>query len=166
LPNIIFDTTFADLDDLNTYVPKLLELGYSSKNINITWILTNYEIAIKNNKSRARVVPDDILLKTHKGAAKTIFELIKTDIAPKGVDGGVYVVLNNPQNTMYIVDPKTGEHYKDVKGHKVVGNFMYITLKKPGGAFTTDAEIKKTLFTWIKDNVPPESIDTSELDKL
>jgi hypothetical protein len=26
--------------------------------------------------------------------------------------------------------------------------------------------VKKQLLTWIKDNVPPGSVDTSELDKL
>lgn len=165
LPNIIFDTTFADLDDLNTYVPKLLNAGYKSKDIHITWILTNYEIAIKNNKSRARVVPDDILLKTHRGAAKTIFSLVKTGL-PREVDGGMYVILNNPENTMFIVDPKTGEHYKDIKGRKVVGNFLYLTMKKPGKTITNDTNVKKQLYAWIKSNVPADALDTKDLDDL
>lgn len=165
LPNILFDSTFADLDDVTGYVPKLLEAGYNSNDIHITWVLTNYEIAIKNNKTRARVVPDDILLKTHKGAAQTILGLVKAEF-PKNVDGGFYVVLNNPENTMFIVNPKTGEHYKDIKGNKVVGHFMYLTLKKPGGSITNDAEIKKQLYAWIKANVPPDSLNTKDLDDL
>lgn len=165
LPNILIDSTFADMDDMTGYIPKLLKVGYEPKNIHVTWVLTNYEIAIKNNKSRSRVVPDDILLKTHKGAAQTVLSLVKTGF-PKEVDGGVYVVLNNPENTTFIVDPKTGKHYKDIKGNKVVGHFMYLTLKKPGGAMTNDADVKKQLYAWIKDNVPPESLDTKELDDL
>lgn len=165
LPNILFDSTFADLDDVTGYVPKLIEAGYDSKDIHITWVLTNYEIAIKNNKTRNRVVPDDILLKTHKGAAQTILGLVKSGF-PNNVDGGFYVVLNNPENTMFIVDPKTGEHYKDIKGNKVVGHFMYLTLKKPGGSITNDADVKKQLYAWIKDNVPPDSLDTKDLDDL
>jgi hypothetical protein len=165
LPNILFDTTFADMDDMNTYIPMLLKVGYQAKDIHVTWVLTNYEIAIQNNAKRSRVVPQDILLKTHRGAAKTVVTLVRTGF-PREVDGGIYVVLNNPQNTMFIVDPKTGEHYKDIKGRKVVGNFTYLTLKKPGKSITNDAEVKKQLYAWIKDNVPEDALDTSELDKL
>jgi hypothetical protein len=163
LPNLLFDTTFADMDDINTYIPMLTKVGYDTKNIHVTWVLTNYEIAIQNNASRKRVVPQDILLKTHKGAARTVVQLVKTGF-PREVDGGVYVVLNNPQNTMFIVDPKTGKHYKDIKGRKVVGNFMYLTVKKPGSAMTNDAEVKKQLYDWIKDNVPADALDTKDLE--
>jgi predicted kinase len=162
LPNILFDTTFADMDDMNTYIPMLTKVGYQTRDIHVTWVLTNYEIAIQNNANRKRVVPKDILLKTHRGAARTIVQLVKTGF-PREVDGGIYVVLNNPQNTMYITNPKTGEHYRDVKGRKVVGNFMYLTVKKPGKQITNDAEIKKQLFAWIKDNVPSDALDTKDL---
>ena len=165
LPNILIDSTFADMDDINNYIPMLLKAGYKPTDIHVTWVLTNYEIAIENNAKRKRVVPQDILLKTHIGAAKTVFSLIKTGF-PKEVDGGVYVVLNNPQNTMFIVDPKTGGHYKDVKGNKVVGNFMYLTMKKPGKPMITDADVRKQLYSWIKDNVPPEALDKKDLDDL
>ena len=165
LPNLIFDSTFADMDDLNTYIPQLIDAGYRDTDIHVTWVLTNYEIAIKNNKGRSRVVPEDILLKTHQGAARTIVQLVKTGF-PREVNGGIYVVLNNPQNTMFIVDPKTGEHYKDIKGNKVVGNFMYLTMKKPGKPITNDKEVKKQLYSWIQDNTPPGSLDTKELDDL
>ena len=165
LPNLIFDSTFADMDDLNTYIPQLIDAGYRDTDIHVTWVLTNYEIAIKNNRGRSRVVPEDILLKTHQGAAKTIVQLVKTGF-PREVNGGIYVVLNNPQNTMFIVDPKTGEHYKDIKGNKVVGNFMYLTMKKPGKPITSDKEVKKQLYSWIQDNTPPGSLDTKELDDL
>ena len=165
LPNIVIDSTFADLDDMKIYIPKFLAAGYKAKDIHVTWVLTNYEIAIKNNKTRDRVVPEDIVLKTHRGAANTVFTLIRTGF-PKEIDGGIYVILNNPENTMFIVDPKTGEHYKDIKGKKVVGNFMYLTIKKPGKSITTDSEIKKQLYSWIQDNVPPDSLNLKDMDDL
>ena len=165
LPNIVIDSTFADLDDMKIYIPKFLAAGYKAKDIHVTWVLTNYEIAIKNNKTRDRVVPEDIVLKTHRGAANTVFTLIRTGF-PKEIDGGIYVILNNPENTMFIVDPKTGEHYKDIKGRKVVGNFMYLTIKKPGKSITTDSEIKKQLYSWIQDNVPPDSLNLKDMDDL
>ena len=165
LPNIVIDSTFADLDDMKIYIPKFIAAGYKAKDIHVTWVLTNYEIAIKNNKTRDRVVPEDIVLKTHRGAANTVFTLIRTGF-PKEIDGGIYVILNNPENTMFIVDPKTGEHYKDIKGRKVVGNFMYLTIKKPGKSITTDSEIKKQLYSWIQDNVPPDSLNLKDMDDL
>lgn len=163
LPNIIFDTTLADLGDIEAYVPKLLEVGYKAKDIHITWVLTNYEIAIKNNKSRARVVPDDILLKTHKGAAGTIFNMVRSGM-PKDVDGGLYVILNNPENTVFVVDPKTGEHYKTASGKKVVSSFTYITLKKPGSGIVNTKDVQDQLYSWIRDNVPQNAIDDSLLN--
>jgi hypothetical protein len=166
LPNILFDTTLADMGDINAYVPRLVELGYDSKDIHITWVLTNYEIAIKNNKSRARVVPDDIMLKTHTGAAKTILSLVKSGL-PSNIDGGFYVILNNPENTVYVVDPKTGEHYVNLskagKARKVIAGFTYITMKKPGKALTTDADVKSQLFGWVKDNVPADAINDDDM---
>ena len=169
LPNIIFDTTFKDMDDLNTYVPKLMRMGYDTKSIHITWVLTNYQVAIKNNSERSRVVPADILLQTHQGAARTVFELVKKGL-PKEIDGGFYVVLNNRENTVVWLDPKTGKPYKSMgkyeKNDLIVKDFKYITLKRPGKAMEPDVNVKKELFAWIKDNVPPNSLDTSELDKL
>jgi hypothetical protein len=166
LPNILFDSTFADMSDINAYVPRLVELGYDSKDIHITWVLTNYEIAIKNNMARARVVPDDIMLKTHTGAAKTILSLVKSGL-PSNIDGGFYVILNNPENTVYVVDPKTGEHYVNLskagKARKVIAGFTYITMKKPGKALTTDADVKSQLFAWVKDNVPADAINADDM---
>ncbi len=164
LPNIIFDTTFADMGDVNKYVPKLIEIGYEPKNIHITWVLQNYDVSITLNAKRPRVVPADVHLKTHIGAARTMFGLV-TGGLPENVDGGFYVVLNNKENTIYFTDKKTGEHYKNAKGDPVIKSFTYLTLKKPGQPMTTEADVKKQLFDWIKANVPAGALDTAEIDK-
>ena len=150
---------------MNIVLPSLIKAGYDTKNIHLTWVLTNYQIAIKNNKSRSRVVPEDILLATHRGAAATVYNLV-TKALPREVDGGIYVILNNPENTIYIVDPKTGKEYRDIKGRPVIKDFKYLNLKEPGKPAKKEIEVKKQLLTWIKDNAPPESLDTSELDRL
>jgi dephospho-CoA kinase len=165
LPNIIFDVTFKDMDDLNTTIPLLIKAGYETRNIHLSWVLTNYQIAIKNNKSRSRVVPEDILLATHRGAAQTVYSLVSKGI-PAEVDGGIYVILNNPENTIYIVDPKTGKEYRDAKNRPVIKDFEYLQLKEPGKPAKKEIEVKKQLLTWIRDNVPPDALDTSELDRL
>lgn len=165
LPNLIFDSTFKEVSDMTDVLPKLFDAGYEPKNIHVSWVLTNYQIAIKNNKSRARVVPEDILLATHAGAAQTVYNLVTTAMPPS-VQGGVYVILNNPENTIFIVDPKTNKAYKDKKGNPVIKDFKYLTLKEPGKPAKKELDVKKQLLTWIKDNVPPGAVDTSELDKL
>ena len=165
LPNLIFDSTFKEVSDMTDVLPKLFAAGYEPKNIHVSWVLTNYQIAIKNNKSRARVVPEDILLATHAGAAQTVYNLVSTSMPPS-VQGGVYVILNNPENTIFIVDPKTNKAYKDKKGNPVIKDFKYLTLKEPGKPAKKELDVKKQLLTWIRDNVPPGSVDTSELDKL
>ena len=165
LPNLIFDSTFKEVSDMTDVLPKLFAAGYEPKNIHVSWVLTNYQIAIKNNKSRARVVPEDILLATHAGAAQTVYNLVTTSMPPS-VQGGIYVILNNPENTIFIVDPQTGKAYKDKKGNPVIKDFKYLVLKEPGKPAKKEIDVKKQLLTWIKDNVPPGAVDTSELDKL
>lgn len=165
LPNLIFDSTFKEVEDMTNVLPKLFAAGYQPKDIHVSWVLTNYQIAITNNKKRARVVPEDILLATHAGAAQTVYALV-TKAMPPEVQGGVYVILNNPENTIFIVDPKTNKAYKDKKGNPVIKDFKYLTLKEPGKPAKTELDVKKQLLTWIRDNVPPGSVDTSELDRI
>lgn len=165
LPNIIFDMTLKDMDELNSYLPKLIAVGYEPRNIHLTWVLTNYEVAIKNNQSRDRVVPSDILLQTHEGAAKTVLDLVKSGL-PKEVDGSFYVILNNRENTTYYTD-KNGKEIKNSRfGEKTVKDFLYLTLKKSGKSITNDAEIKKQLYAWVIDNVPQKVLTQVNLQDL
>ena len=165
LPNLIFDSTFKEGSDMTDVLPKLFAAGYEPKNIHVSWVLQNYQIAIENNKTRPRVVPEDILLSTHVGAARTVYDLV-TKSMPPSVQGGIYVILNNPENTIYILDPKTNKPYRDKRDNPVIKDFKYLTLKEPGKPTKTELDVKKQLLTWIRDNVPPGSVDTSELDKL
>ena len=146
LPNILFDVTLKDLDDITDVLPTLLEVGYESRNIHIVWVLTNYHVAVSANKSRERVVPDDILLKTHEGAANTMYDLIKSN-GVRGMDGSVHVILNNRDQTIFWERPD-GTKTDTVKG------FTYLTLKKEGQKFYDQNEVNTQLLDWIKDNIP------------
>ena len=94
LPNILFDITFKDLEEFNLVIPDLLRVGYEPRNIHLTWVLTDYKVAIENNQNRDRVVADDIILQTHRGAAQTVYALVK-DGTPPEINGRVDVILNN-----------------------------------------------------------------------
>ena len=63
----MFDITAKDVTDITNVIPMLKKAGYQSKNIHLTWVLTNYVTAMENNRNRERMVPEDILLKTHEG---------------------------------------------------------------------------------------------------
>ena len=153
LPNILFDITAKDITDITKVVPKLKEVGYKPENIHLTWVLTNYVTAMVNNKNRARMVPEDILLKTHEGAANTIWGII-TKALPKGMNGRVDVILNNPEHTVF---------YKDADGKTINGNvkgFLSLPLKKEKGGIYAEKVWKNKLFNWVKSNAP-ESITSN-----
>jgi len=147
LPNIMFDITAKDVSDITKVIPMLKKAGYQSKNVHLTWILTNFVTAIDNNKQRERMVPEDILLKTHEGAANTVWGLI-TKAMPKGVNGRVDVILNNPKHTV---------KYKDADGNEVEGiakGFLSLPVKKEGGGILPEKVWKEKLFNWVKNNAP------------
>lgn len=151
LPNILFDVTLSDTYYLEKYVPMLLELGYNPKDIHITWVLTNYHVAVKANRERKRIVPDDVLLKTHEGAALTMNKILKGKI-PNGVDGDINVVLNNRENTVVFVNDD-GTPIKR-KGNFIVKDFKYIRVKKSGSPIVKNEEVEKQLYDWVTNNVP------------
>ena len=153
LPNIMFDITMKDASDIGDVIPKLVEAGYESKNIHLTWVLTNYAVAIVNNRNRERVVPEDIMLLSHEGAATNMYDVIKGKL-PRGLNGGVRVVLNNRDNTIAWADPDTKKPMKTSQGDIIVKDFTYLTFKKEGKTIGPEADVKRQLLGWIADNVP------------
>ena len=153
LPNILFDITAKDVTDITSVIPKLKAVGYQANNIHLTWILTNYVTSLSNNNSRSRKVPDgsmgaeNIMLKTHEGASNTIWGLV-TKALPKGMNGRIDVILNNPEHTVFHTDADG----KTIKG-KVKG-FKSLPLKKAKGGIYPEKLWKKILFSWVKDNAP------------
>ena len=153
LPNILFDITAKDISDITSILPKLKQVGYKPENVHLTWVLTNYVTAMYNNKNRARMVPEDILLKTHEGASNTIWGII-TKALPKGMNGRVDVILNNPEHTVF---------FKDANGKTINGNvkgFLSLPLKKEKGGIYAEKVWKDKLFNWVKSNAP-ESITSN-----
>ena len=129
LPNIMFDITMKDTSNIDVVMPKLIKAGYDAKNIHLTWVLTNYAVAIINNRNRERVVPEDIMLLSHEGAATSMYDVIKGKL-PKGLNGSVRVILNNRDNTIPYVDPDTKKPMKTSQGNLLVKDFTYLTFKK------------------------------------
>ena len=153
LPNIIFDVTLKEKEDITEVLPQLFSVGYNPRNINVVWVLTDYHIAVQQNKNRSRVVPDDILLKTHEGAAGTMWNFINAG-TPRGVNGGVYVILGGAKHTVFYTDPKTGKPFDGRDGRTIVKDFKYLTLKEPGKRMAKESGLKDEVFSWIRANAP------------
>ena len=171
LPNILFDITAKDVTDITSVIPKLKAVGYQPNNIHLTWILTSYVTSLVNNNNRTRKVPDgsmgseNIMLKTHEGASNTIWGLV-TKALPKGMNGRVDVILNNPQNTVFLkgadgkdiekIQKNNQKEKKDIKV-KFASGFLSLPLKKEKGGIFPEKVWRTKLFQWVKDNAP-ESI--------
>ena len=166
LPNIMFDITMKDASDIGSVLPKLIEAGYDPKNIHLTWVLTNYAVAIVNNRNRERVVPEDIMLLSHEGAAKSMYDVIKGKL-PRGLNGAVRVILNNRENTIPYVDPETKKPMKTEQGDILVKDFTYLTFKKEGKSMGPESGVKKQLLGWISSNVPKTKLtrDMTQLEE-
>ena len=153
LPNIMFDITMKDTSNIDAVMPKLIKAGYDSKNIHLTWVLTNYAVAIVNNQNRERVVADDIMLLSHEGAATSMYDVIKGKL-PRGLNGGVRVILNNRENTIPWLDPDTGKKMLTKQGNIKVKDFTYLTFKKEGKSIGPEMDVKRQILGWIVANVP------------
>lgn len=166
LPNIIFDVTLKSTSYIETVIPRLIEAGYDPKNIHITWVLTDYKIAVSQNKNRSRVVPDDVLLKTHEGAATTMYNILRGNI-PKGIDGAINVILGGAKNTIFwtdkegkkilsqrtVKDKKTGKEI--IVKSPVIKRFKYLNIKKEGQTLKlNDAFLQLKLYSWMVDHIP------------
>ena len=154
LPNLLFDITLDNKYNMTQQIPRLIEAGFDPKNIHIVWVLTDWRVAIKQNLERERIVPEDILMSTHEGAANTMFGFIK-DGTPKNVSGGVYIILGGAKHTVLYTDSK-GKPIKTGKNKDtiVVKDFKYLTMKEPGKKMTSDSGLRQQAFDWIKNNSP------------
>lgn len=160
LPNIIFDVTLKDKDDVTAVLPSLMGAGYNPRNIHLVWVLTNYGISVLQNRDpkRGRIVPDDIMLDTHEGAAMTMWNFIKKG-TPATLDGSVHVILGGKKHTVFWKDkdgtPLDGRtRAKYGTDRVVVKDFKYITVKNAGSNMTDEVSIKAEVLDWIKDNTP------------
>jgi dephospho-CoA kinase len=174
LPNLLFDVTLKRIGQIKEVLPDLKEVGYQDQNIHITWVLTDYHIAVQRNRDRDRIVPEDIVLKTHEGAANTMTDIVRNG-TPSGVNGSVRVILGNPEHTVFFEDPEgqgdfeTKPPSRDVypedpedreeafAGKRVVKDFKYITLKEAGKPYKRNTEVQAEVLNWIKQNIPKTS---------
>ena len=167
LPNLLFDITAKKVSSITEVIKPLIANGYDAKNIHLIWVLANFHVAIQANKDRDRMVPEDILLQTHEGAGKTMWEVM-TKILPKGLNGRIDVILNKRAETVPYVDSKGNEikvqpnQMNKLKAARtVVKGFTSLPIKKQGGGVQPEKAWKEILKKWVLDNAP-KTIDLSQ----
>lgn len=152
LPNIIFDKTAKSKEDISKTVEKVISFGYKPEDIHIVWALTDYKVAFKNNITRPRVVPRDIFLQTHKGAAKTMLQIISGEV-PQGIDGEIFVILNNRTETK-AWKGKDDEVVLNTKGDITPKDFTFMKIKSAKGPLISDKDMMGQVIDWVNKSVP------------
>lgn len=146
LPNLYFDITGKTRKDIEEIVERAIEVGYKSQNINVVYVLNDLEVQQKNNKSRDRTVPRDIVLNTTTGAAKTFLDIVQNPIDDLG--GRIDVVLNLAHLTKIVKSPSGGSYVKD---------FEYFNIKQPGKPFDrkrfNEKNIKELISKLVLQNI-------------
>lgn len=146
-PNIIFDTTLKDLNKLQNLSRQMTDLGYDKKNIHVVWVVNDIEVAKQQNLKRARTVPTEILVNTHRGAANTMGDVINMGKRlQRYMDGDIVFAFNKVGvDANLMKSGRGGSYVKDA-------NFFYI--KRQGKAPVPVDKLEDEVMRKIKSYVP------------
>lgn len=164
-PNIIFDVTLKDIGKLKKSAGVVEALGYDKKNIHIVWVINEINIAKKQNQERDRVVPEDILVMTHEGAAKTMAKIVNMgDSLKEYMDGDIWFLFNQAKvDATFVASkitsvpgqpaPEKDKDGKDKEGH-YIKDANYIKIKSAGKRQQSTNDIGREVIEKIKSYVP------------
>lgn len=152
-PNVIFDVTLKNIKKLKTISESCLDLGYAKENIHIVWVVNDVKMAISQNQDRDRVVPHDILIDTHVGAAKTMKEILSMgDSVKQYMDGDIWLAFNKRD-----VDISKKVVVKHGKEHIIETPSIPFQVKKKGQTQIKLKDIDKALYDKVKEYVPSQA---------
>ncbi|AAX78763.1 hypothetical protein AVU18_gp150 [Citrobacter phage IME-CF2] len=146
-PNLIFDVTLKSMSKLASIARDVETLGYHKENIHIVWVMNDVHIAMQQNLKRDRVVPKEILMDTHEGAALTMAKILNMgDSLKQYMDGDIWISFN-----------KVGidsEIKKSDKGGMFVVKSNYIKVKSKGKAQKSIDQLDKELVAKVAAYAP------------
>lgn len=146
-PNLIFDVTLKDLKKLDDITRNAVNLGYDKQNIHVVWVLNDVELAQQQNLERDRVVPSEILVSTHEGAAITMARIMSmgSDLN-RYLDGDMYIVFNKRgEDNTTITSPAGGKYVLDAN---------YLQIKKQGKRVMSRSDLSDEIRNKIRDYTP------------
>lgn len=151
--NLIFDVTLKDLDKLDRICRNVMPLGYAKDDIHIVWIVTPVEKARQQNIARGtsepegRMVSDEILIATHKGAAMTLHSLIysvDTNLS-KYMNGDMWIAFNSAGVDSNVKKSVAG-------GSFIAKGAQYVKIKKQGSPIQIpEKELAAKIASYVPD---------------
>lgn len=149
-PNIIFDVTLKDLQKLEKITRDASMLGYDKGNIHIVWVVNDIEVAQAQNKARARTVPSEILVNTHRGAANTMGDILNMGKSLKRyMDGDIVFAFNKVGVDANLAKSgKGGSYIKDA-------NYFYVKRKgkTPIAVDKMEADVRRKIASYVPKGV-------------
>tara|TARA_A100001011_G_scaffold397893_1_gene500370 strand:+ start:1925 stop:4108 length:2184 start_codon:yes stop_codon:yes gene_type:complete len=148
-PNVIFDVTLKDLRKLQNITRMAEAVGYKKENVHIVWVINDIEIAKVQNldPKRARVVPVEILVNTHRGASQTMLDIMKMGTSlKKYMDGDIVFAFNKIGVDS---DLKTSD-----KGGSYIKKSDYFYVKRSGKPPIKFSEMGDNILKKIRSYVP------------
>lgn len=161
-PNIIFDMTLKSLDKLEKIARDASMLGYDKKNVHIVWVVNDIEVAKQQNQKRARTVPSEILVNTHRGAANTMGDIINMGSKLRKYMDGDIVFAFNKVGVDATLQKGSGAGKKIGMRGKTSGgialkdaNYFYVKRagKNPTSVDKLDKEIRMKIKSYVPKNV-------------
>lgn len=146
-PNIIFDVTLKDLRKLQNITRQVSSIGYAKENVHIVWVVNDIEVAKAQNAKRARQVPVEILVNTHRGASNTMGDILNMGKSLAQYMDGDIVFAFNKVGVDSTIQKGTG-------GGMAIKDANYFYVKRKGKAPTSVAGLEKDLKAKIKSYVP------------
>ena len=170
-PNLIFDVTLKDLKKLKNISDNVQQLGYDKKDIHIVWVLTKLNVAMKQNLERDRVVPEDILMDTHRGVANVMKGIFSGLIQARTYMDGYFFIVPNVQDVDNEVkfSGNIGDFFN--RGKEKGGYFFfkkadtYFKIKDRGSKFISWSDFSDKLKQKIKQYIPKgTTFDNNDLE--
>ena len=148
-PNLIFDVTLKEIDKLKKITGQAQDLGYKKENIHIVWVMNDVKVAMKQNATRDRVVPEKILVSTHVGATTTMGEILNKGNALRSMmDGDIWIAFNKKASdavakAAFAKSKKEKNRITTISKDQEDGGDATVRISKDGGFAIVDANYFK-----------------------
>ena len=113
-PNVIFDVTLKSRDKIVEIATLVRQAGYDKSKIHLVWVLNDHEAASRQNQTRPRKVPKDILDSTHEGVSKNFRYIFDTSTSLVDntdgsiVNGDVWIFFNKKGTDNFVRNSEHG----------------------------------------------------------
>ena len=132
LPNVIFDVTGKNVAELKQYCERVKKKGYKTS---LVWVVTNRDVALVQNLTRPRVVPQNIFHKIHNAILANLPDFIKNEAATCFDE--CWILFGTTKKLPRNMTPEEAKELHDNRAFK---------LTKKGDGFEISGDLEKRLY--------------------